>query len=58
LTFSIGRAAYPPRTPKPDSLRVYHIETAKALHQAGFSYPEIAERLGVSTGTAWNWVNR
>ncbi|MBZ0274504.1 MAG: hypothetical protein K8I60_00080 [Anaerolineae bacterium] len=48
LTFSIGRAVYPSHAPKPDSLRAYRIESAKALHQASFSYREIAERLGMS----------
>jgi len=33
------------------------IAKAKELHHHGFSYRKIAEILGVSVGTAYNWVN-
>jgi len=31
---------------------------AKLLRDQGCSYPEIARRLGVSEGTAWNLINK
>ena len=30
---------------------------ARFMREAGYSYSQIAHALGVSKGTAWNWLN-
>lgn len=50
----------PPRSLREEAavLRQDAIALAKRLHADGWSYGMIARRLGVSKGTAWNYVNR
>ncbi len=40
-----------------DEKRRRLIARARELHRQGFSYGAIAKRLGISKGTAWNYVN-
>jgi orotate phosphoribosyltransferase-like protein len=33
-------------------------QRARELHTQGWTYPEIAQELGISVGGAWNLVNK
>ncbi len=50
----------PPRSLREEAAmqRQDAISLSKRLHSDGWSYGMIARRLGVSKGTAWNYVNR
>ena len=44
----------PPESPEKQVLRV----KAKLLREQGYSYPEIANHLGISLGAAWALINK